>query len=238
MSFNFSPKIVTDGLVMYLDAANIRSYVDPSTTWSDISKNKNNGTLINGPVYNSANGGSIVFDGSNDYVSCGNDSSILFLNNSPYTLSVFTKIINFKTTYPSWIRRETVFGGFRNGYNLLYTIDGSTPEQVYIYTERFSTSGSSGTGEYVLRSQIQNKWAYISSTYDGSVLKMYLNGELLSQNNSLGNITNTSASLLLGFPGFGNYNNCSIATVKLYNRDLSSNELKQNYNALKSRFDL
>jgi len=79
MSFNFSPKIVTDGLVLYLDAANTKSFISGSTTWNDISKNKNDGTLINGPTFNPNNMGSIVFDGLNDYVNCGKNSSILFL---------------------------------------------------------------------------------------------------------------------------------------------------------------
>jgi hypothetical protein len=71
MAFNYSPKVVTDGLVLYLDAANPNSYVSGSTTWRDISRGGSNGTLINGPTYSSANGGSIVFDGTNDYVNCG-----------------------------------------------------------------------------------------------------------------------------------------------------------------------
>ena len=68
MSFNFSPKIVTDGLVLYLDAANIKSYTPDSLFWYDISKgSKNNGTLINGPVFNPSNGGNIIFDGINEW---------------------------------------------------------------------------------------------------------------------------------------------------------------------------
>ena len=68
MAFSYSPKIVTDGLVLYLDAENTRSYPGTGTTWSDLSRDGNNGTLTNGPTVDSGNGGSIVFDGSNDYV--------------------------------------------------------------------------------------------------------------------------------------------------------------------------
>ena len=67
MAFSFSPKIVTDGLVLYLDAANPKSYVSGSTTWRDISRGGNNGTLVNGPTFDSGNGGNIVFDGVDDY---------------------------------------------------------------------------------------------------------------------------------------------------------------------------
>jgi hypothetical protein len=67
MAFNYSPKVITDGLVLYLDAANQYSYVSSSNTWRDISRAGANGTLTNGPTFSSANGGSIVFDGIDDY---------------------------------------------------------------------------------------------------------------------------------------------------------------------------
>ncbi len=70
MAFNYSPKPVIDSsLVLYLDAANPRSYVSGSSVWTDVSRGGNNGALTNGPTYSSANGGSILFDGTNDYVS-------------------------------------------------------------------------------------------------------------------------------------------------------------------------
>jgi hypothetical protein len=87
MAFNYSPKIVTDGLVLYLDAANSRSYPGSGTTWTDISRSGTNGTLVNGPTFNSANGGSVVFDGVNDYVitpSITNFRSICMWVNKPF----------------------------------------------------------------------------------------------------------------------------------------------------------
>lgn len=71
MSFNYSPKIVTDGLVLYLDAANTKSYVSGSTIWNDLSRNNFNGSLINTPTFNSQNSGSILFDGVDEYVNLG-----------------------------------------------------------------------------------------------------------------------------------------------------------------------
>ena len=68
MSLGHGASIVRNGLVLYLDAANPKSYPGSGTTWKDLSGNGNNGTLVNGPTFNSANGGSIVFDGTNDYV--------------------------------------------------------------------------------------------------------------------------------------------------------------------------
>ena len=66
MAFNYSPKIVTDGLVLYLDAANRYSYPGSGTTWSDISRGGNNGTLVNGPTFSTDGGGSIITDGIDD----------------------------------------------------------------------------------------------------------------------------------------------------------------------------
>ena len=68
MGLSHSPRIVTDGLVLCLDAANSRSYPKTGTTWTDRSTSGNNGTLTNGPTFDTNNGGSIVFDGSNDSV--------------------------------------------------------------------------------------------------------------------------------------------------------------------------
>jgi hypothetical protein len=60
-------KIVTNGLVLALDAADKNSYPGSGTTWRDMSGNNSNSTLTNSPTFNSANGGSIVFDGVDDY---------------------------------------------------------------------------------------------------------------------------------------------------------------------------
>ncbi len=67
MAFTRGANVVTDGLVLCLDAANPKSYISGSTSWRDTSGNTNNGTLVNGPIFNSDNGGSILFDGTNDY---------------------------------------------------------------------------------------------------------------------------------------------------------------------------
>jgi hypothetical protein len=71
MGIRRGPNIVTDSLVFAVDAANPSSYVSGSTTWKDQTINQNNGTLTNGPTFDSGNQGSVVFDGSNDYVDYG-----------------------------------------------------------------------------------------------------------------------------------------------------------------------
>ena len=90
MAGNVAPNIITDGLVLYLDAANTKSYVSGSTTWTDL-VGLNNGTLINGPTFNSANGGSIVFNGVNNYVTLG-DNKYKYQTN--FSVEVFARFPN------------------------------------------------------------------------------------------------------------------------------------------------
>ena len=63
------PGLVTNGLVLYLDAANPSSYISGSLNWNDLSRSSLSGSLVNGPTFNTGSGGSIVFDGINDTVS-------------------------------------------------------------------------------------------------------------------------------------------------------------------------
>jgi len=74
--YGIASGVVTNGLVLALDAGISRSYSGIGTTWTDLSGNGKNATLINGPTYSSANGGSIVFDGSNDYAEISNASTL------------------------------------------------------------------------------------------------------------------------------------------------------------------
>ena len=85
MAFNYSPKIVTDGLVLCLDAANPRSYASGSTSWLDLRRSQNNGILVNGPTFSSIAGGSIRYDGINDYTS----GTISNLNTNAITLEAW-----------------------------------------------------------------------------------------------------------------------------------------------------
>ncbi len=89
MSLSRGPKTITNGLVLYLDAANKKSYPGSGTTWTDLSGNVYNGTLTNGPTFSAANMGSIVFDGTNDNIQLGNAST--FLPTSAISLNCWAK---------------------------------------------------------------------------------------------------------------------------------------------------
>jgi hypothetical protein len=89
MAYNFSPKVITEGLILYLDAANTKSYPGNGNAWTDLSRGGNNGTLTNGPTFNSGNGGNIVFDGINDYVLTSTINHNIGTGNFTYTVWVY-----------------------------------------------------------------------------------------------------------------------------------------------------
>ena len=225
--------IINDGLVLCLDAANTKSYISGSTTWTDISKRVNDCTLINGPTFDSSNKGSIVFDGTNDEGTFPVSPDFFFLNRSPYTLSVFAKIITASSTFHGLLNRE--YGAPRNGYNLWFYRD--SPTVVAIASERWAGTGQKVAFVLLNNSQCINVWNHYCVTYDGNDLKFYLNGQFINSMFADGNITNTTGTLQIARRQT-DYGNCAISNVHIYNRGLSANEVLQNYNALKSRFSI
>lgn len=109
MAYRNGPKIITDGLVLCLDAAGTKSYPGNGTTWTDLSGNGNNGTLINGPTFSSDNGGSLVFDGSNEWVACSASLSKLNITTQ------FTYEVTFYITSNNAYNRYDLIG--YNGYS-------------------------------------------------------------------------------------------------------------------------
>ena len=113
MSHIFGPNIVTNGLVLYLDAGNTKSYSGSGTTWTDLSGNGNNGTLTNGPAYDSANLGGILFDGNNDYITVPDNSSLTSFTNM--TLEILVKY-NVNNKNQVFVQKWNYGSG--NGYGL------------------------------------------------------------------------------------------------------------------------
>jgi hypothetical protein len=236
MAFSNGPKIITDGLVLSLSAFDRNSYVSGSTTWNDVSGRGNNGTLTNGPTFNSTNGGSIVFDGSNDYVNCGNGSPINTPDN--VTVNIWFKINSF-VGYQGIIAKRNFSTGFTNyGINFNNSIDALS---VYFNTDGGSNFKSASTT--MTNNFTTNIWYDVCGVFEKSSsntnIYIYKNGILLTSNTVSGNLATVSTPLTLGSsainaePFAGN-----IANVQIYNRSLSAQEVLQNYNATKSRFGL
>lgn len=229
MSFNFSPKIVTDGLIFYLDGANSRSIISGDTTCYDLSLTKLNGTLYSGASYDTSNGGTFIFDGNDDWIEI-NSSSTSALNITSDKLSLCA-FVNYQTT-SDW---QSIFykdSGNSRGYQLFINDQNKIA---------FGVRTNTGFTRLITPSTLdQNSWKYITATYDGSLMKIYVNGELITSTSKTGNITSSSTrnlwisySTYLTEHFFG-----KISTMKIYNRSLSNDEIKQNFNVIKSRFGL
>ena len=225
------PNVVVDGLVLNLDAANTKSYVSGSTAWTDISRGGNNGTLVNGPTFNSGNGGSIVFDGTNDY--CQTISNPI-TNNSSFTLAGWFNL----TTLGGSVARPLIDGG-----NLVvgtggYTLSTDTSDRIYMACD---------AGYKTITTPINvNQWYYIVGVATFGTpytINIYVNtnlGTTFASSNS-NSMTNTLNYVRLGQVVVGRGTRSyigNIAQTQIYNRALSQQEITQNYNSLKSRFGL
>jgi len=233
-----APSIVTNGLVLNLDAANRKSYPGSGTTWTDLSGNSNTGTLTNGPTFSRDGGGSVVFNGSNQYIDCGNTNLGINAGSTQITLEAWVYPTSF-ASYRGIISRVggvSPFGGWMlnlnadigNKFDFAMNISGAWRTWV-TYGGTFPTPLTTNT------------WYHLVGTYNGSVMALYLNGILINQFNSVGTIqyAGSLSNLGVGYNGGGpSYFPGRIATAKIYNKALSASEVLQNYNALKSRFNL
>ena len=216
MGISYNPRIVTDGLVLALDAGNTKSYPGSGTTWTDLSGNSNTGTLQNSPTYSSANGGSLVFNGTNNYISL--TSTIIADTPSSFFAWVYR---NDSTTV------DVIFGENGRYSGLLLTTDG-----------RLHFLSQTGGAQIESASSIisNTSWYYVGVTR-GSTDKLYLNGQQVASGTNA-----QSRNVKIDYIGQTNttsdYFNGRISNATVYNRELSVAEVSQNYNALRSRYGI
>jgi hypothetical protein len=224
-------QIVTDGLVLCLNASDRNSYVSGSTTWNDVSGRGNNGTLTNGPTFNSANGGSIVFDGTNDII---NNNSLSAFGNNPRTMEIW-----FKGTGTD---KLLISLGFSSGGvpNVAFALQLNSTSDVNIF-------GSTGPyDEYnisVTTNFINGNWHQAAVTWNGAnpgTLLIYGDGNQVgSRTRSAGEAYATVAGYYIGgWMDNNRFFNGQVALARVYNRALTALEVQQNYNATKSRFGI
>ena len=227
MGVLYNSRIVTDGLVLCLDAGDRVSYPGAGTTWTDLTANKNNMTLYNGPSFTTENGGAVVFDGTDDYAQNINTN---FAQTSNFTVETSVKL-NVNLSAGTWVIFSTYDGS--NGYQLVWA-----SSYFYFY-----------------RGGIQLTTVSLSSTFfSGDILNLVTvwdnsninNCSILINNEDKTDTRNsTSASNgtdpltfnrrgdLMAFP-LGH----DMHLFRFYNRALSAEEIRQNYNATKGRFGL
>lgn len=220
--------IVTSNLLLVLDASNMVSYAGTGTTWRDLTSNGSNGSLINGPTFSNEAGGSIIFDGSDDY------SDITIPSVTSYgtiTICAFIKWISFgndmflgMTTYDVWTYNNTL--GFNNGAGNVIGIDATTVSNLGLlgnwkhYTFVMNSSGL-----------LSNNKIYINGVSVGS-----LSAQVGGDGNAPGFATNLR---LCGWNNDGGYRgNLQYGNFQVYNRELTVGEINQNFNAQRGRYGI
>jgi hypothetical protein len=227
MGIQYNSRTIVDGLVLALDAGNVKSYPGSGNTWTDLSGRGNTGTLTNGPTYSSANGGSIVFDGSNDYVDCGTG-----LSSSSLTISLWVK-------FNSLSNQVLITKGNWDTNAASYTIAYYNNE---IRTDTFESDSTYGTTKYSFTPTL-NIWYNLTfvSNANNSTYTEYINASNITLTifNGYRTPRSGSYSVNIGRNTNGNYPfNGNIAQVSIYNRALSAAEVSQNFNALRSRYGI
>jgi hypothetical protein len=258
MSFYNGPTIVTNGLVLSLDAADRNSYVSGSTTWRDLSGRGFNGTLINSPTFNSGNGGGIVFAGRSSAGGGG-----LSGNDSYVTMSLDTTLFTSEASISFFLKSRIAtptnaqnagLSGFNNTTSGTHYpwVDGIG----YFSLLRAQVGGSDNRVQGVTLSASVNRTTphmlTVTTTPGTNGYKIYQNTINIHQVTGL-NTWATNGIRIIGTvdpnsgqpkgmiglnPESNTYLDGTVYTTLLYNRALSETEVLQNYNALKSRFGL
>lgn len=212
-----SDVVITQNLIFHLDAGDSSSYPGTGTTWTDLS-GSNNGTLVNGPVFDSNNSGSIDFDGSNDYVQF---NSPMFNPNSDFTFN-------------SWINPDSIpTSGART---IVSENNGTGRLQIAIVSSgvRIVKNFVGGLATFANSTLTAQTWVNVCVVRSSNTYSLYLDGTFVSSFTSTQ--TFTAGPDAIGFNNGIEYFNGKISVVAAYDRALSASEILQNYNALNVRY--
>ena len=233
MGLSHSPRIVTDGLVLCLDAANKRSYPGAGTTWTDLTANKNNGTLtnMNSSNFSSENGGTISTDGSNEKVVISASSDFGTVD---FTFSYWIYSLNQNSGYDAHM---TVNEGSNNGFipNLNWSFGNTTgkPQLRYWINNSVPLTYQTLKNYYL-------EWRYLSWTYDLSDTtgRIYEDGVLVAESTSINKTMSNNGNhyVWIGNDQFGSSTVGKFSHVTIHNRALTADEVRQNYEATVGRY--
>ena len=229
----FGRNIITDGLVLALDAANKKSYPGSGTSITDMIGNVS-GDLINGPTFDSANNGSIVFDGVNDYISLDRSTTYDFTNDDSFTISGWFNTTQADGSGPyvgKWGTNAASTGGYQlwvggptGGNRITFSVanGGSTAATTTVMTYTFGI------------------WNFFVGVYHANTkLECYLNNTGYQTTSYTSAINNPAVNFTIGKAGYGSQTfTGKSSSVLLYNRALTSTEILHNYNSTKDRFGL
>lgn len=243
MSYINGPQIATNGLVLYLDAANNKSHPRSGTTWNDLSRNDNSASL-SGAAFNSDGGGNISFDGTDDMGTVSNFyTSKYYSDNQAWTIFTFIRITQDKS----------IEGGVFNNQRFQTETDNSGPGGFGLslyngYCINMTYDNKNGTyTSYQRHTQMPilvNTWDCVCYTWNPTIntVTAYRAGNVYTQNtNATYKWSPRAAGLATRIArdtqgGWDAYYPMNIGLLSVYNRTLSDSEVLQNYNANKSRF--
>lgn len=242
--------IVTQGLVLNLDAAIKESYPGTGSIWRDISQNNLSGSLISGSFYTGSDYGNMVFDATSSFTPSGNTFNFrpsttgeLSMEMWVYPTGPFTRYLSEPpTTNLAGIFGQGYFGnstGWGLGVTTISGIGNCFNFQVRNATTILQAGVTSENGYAVFTT---GSWYHVVGTFTrNDFSRLYINGELKSS------ISTTPLNELTITPSINNaaigrissfYAGCRVAVAKLYNRPLSSTEITQNFNALRGRYGI
>jgi hypothetical protein len=214
-----SNNVITSQL--YLDAGNASSYPGSGTTWTDLSGNGRNGTLTNGPTYSSANGGSIVFDGTDDFVQCSGS------------------VTATAATFVTWIRRN----GTQSTYDgILFSRGTSVTGMNFQSSNQLSYTWNNAINTYTWNSGLtvpDLTWCMVAVSVTSTSATAYLcqSSGITSATNTVSHTSTTLDDIKIGQDDFGGrLFNGNIAIAKLYDTALSAGQISQLFNEDKARF--
>lgn len=226
MALIHSPSIVTNGLVLCVDAANPRSYPGTGTAWNDVTNSGYNFTLVNGPTYSSNNLGFFTFDGVNDIATAGYNTA---LDTQTPTVEVWVKT-NATTQNGFWFEKGAV--------NTQYALFQEGSQIVWRQTTNVA-SLTATTASFISTSN----WAQVVGTYTSGDRRIYVNGVQIASDTLAYTIpTNTSGMSIGAYGGNSGSNsywyNGALSMCRVYNRALTAAEVSQNFNAIRGRYGI
>jgi len=217
------PSIVTSGLALYLDAGNASSYPGSGTAWTDLSSNGRNGTLTNGPTYSATNSGSIVFDGTNDYVQCLGSLTVT------------------AATFVTWIRRN---GNQAQYDGILFSRGTNTTGMNFQISNQIGYHWNDITNTFTWQSGLtipDLTWCMVAVSVTSTAATAYLcqTSGITTATNTVSHDSSVLDDIKLAFDdGAARYFTGNIAIAQLYNIALSAAEVSQNFQVDRARFGL
>lgn len=222
MSVDYSPKIITNGLLLALDAGNTKSYPGSGTTWTDLI-GSNNGTLVNSPTFNSANGGSLNFSGTNQSVTLGSSTSFAF-GTGDFSIGAWINSADDQGSFSSIV---CLIDG-NGGSDWQFDVTNNRP-RIYVNGDVLMTTPT----EDVLANDV---WYHLFWTRIGSTNSLYINGNQVVTATNSENYDSGELHIGRNRSGTGLFNGL-ISTVSIYKgKGLTASEIAQNYNAIKGRY--